>query len=152
MRITLAAVGKMKPSPEQDLLHAYLKRTPWQITLREVDAKKSLPDAQRILAEADLLREATAGATLKIMLDERGKSLGSEAFARQIGSWQSQGHSHLAFIIGGQDGLHESLRKEAALLLAFGAQTWPHMMVRAMFAEQIYRAHTILTGHPYHRS
>lgn len=152
MRITLAAVGKLKASPEHELLHKYIRQTPWQITVREVEAKKGLKGPTRMATEADLLRDACGNASIKIMLDERGKSLSSEAFARTIGGWQSSGHSHLAFVLGGHDGLHESLRHEATLLLALGAQTWPHMLARAMLCEQIYRAHTILAGHPYHRS
>ncbi len=152
MRIALAAVGKMKPSPEQELLHKYIRQTPWPITLREVDAKKSLPTETRILSEAALLRDACQQATIRLVLDERGKSLSSEALAKQTGQWQSQGHSHMACIIGGQDGLDASIRSDASLLMSFGAQTWPHMLVRALLAEQLYRAHTILSGHPYHRS
>lgn len=152
MRITIAAVGKMKASPEQALLRQYLKRIPWSVTLHEVDAKASLPVPQRREAEAQLLLAKCIDAHKIIALDERGKNLASETLAQQIGDWQSQGCSHLALIIGGQDGLDESVRQKAALTLSFGTLTWPHMLVRAMLGEQLYRVHTILSGHPYHRS
>lgn len=152
MRILIAALGKMKPSPEQELLNKYLRQTPWQISLKELDVKKALPTEARIEAEAALLRQACEGFAIRIALDERGKALSSEAFAGKIAEWQQQGHSQLAFMIGGQDGLADSVRREASLILSFGALTWPHMLARAMLAEQIYRAHTILSGHPYHRS
>ncbi|MBB6254707.1 rRNA large subunit m3Psi methyltransferase RlmH [Nitrospirillum iridis] len=84
-------------------------------------------------------------------LDERGKALPSEAFARQVGAWRDGGVADLAFVIGGADGLAEEVRRRASLLIAFGPMTWPHMMVRGMLAEQLYRAQQILAGHPYHR-
>lgn len=152
MRVTIAALGKMKPSPEQELLTKYLRQTPWQIAIKELEVKKNLPTHSRMQAEAALLQEACADAHIRIALDERGQHLSSEALAAKISGWQQQGHSHLAFLIGGQDGLDESIRKQASLILSFGALTWPHMLVRAMLGEQLYRCHTILTGHPYHRS
>lgn len=152
MRITIAAVGKMKASPEQELLRHYLKRIPWSLTLHEVEAKASLPVPQRRETEAHLLLDKCRDAHKIIALDERGKNLSSETLAGQIGDWQGQGCSHLAFIIGGQDGLDAAVRQKADLVLCFGALTWPHMLVRAMLSEQIYRVHTILSGHPYHRS
>lgn len=152
MRITIAALGKMKPSPEKELLNKYLRQTPWQISVKELDIKKTLPCESRMRAEAALLRDACQTIPLRIALDERGKHLSSETLAETISQWQQQGQSQLAFQIGGQDGLDASIRQEASLVLSFGALTWPHMLVRAMLAEQIYRVHTILSGHPYHRS
>lgn len=153
MKILLLCVGKMKPSPEMDLCEKYAKQLSWPVKIIEVEAKKNLPDAQRMEQEAELLLGAyrKSQASALIALDERGKEMSSPELAKQIGTWQTQGVSHLALIIGGADGLHESVRKEAKLTLAFGKLTWPHMLVRSMVMEQIYRAQSILAGHPYHR-
>lgn len=151
MKIIFAVVGKMKPSPEQDLLHKYLRQTPWDISVKEIEIKKG-STRQRIAAEGDALLAACEPASIIIALDERGASLGSEALAQQFAKWQQEGNSCIACIIGGQDGLSPDVRTRATLTLSFGAMTWPHMMVRAMLGEQIYRIHTILSGHPYHRA
>lgn len=87
-----------------------------------------------------------------IALDERGKNLDSRAFAGQLGRWRDDAVSAAVFLIGGPDGLSPDLRRKAALTIAFGAATWPHQMVRVMLLEQLYRAATILSGHPYHRA
>jgi 23S rRNA (pseudouridine1915-N3)-methyltransferase len=87
-----------------------------------------------------------------VALDERGKALPSEAFAAKIGDWRDRGAGDLAFLIGGADGHGDAVRARADFLLAFGPMTWPHMLVRGMLAEQLYRAQQILAGHPYHRS
>lgn len=152
MKITLACVGKMKASPEQELLRKYIRQTPWQITIHEIEVKKSLGSEQRKAAEAEQLLSLTAAAHRRVALDERGKTLSSEALASQFEHWRQQGSSHIGLIIGGADGLDESVRKAADLTVSFGAMTWPHMLVRAMLGEQLYRIHTILSGHPYHRS
>lgn len=151
MQVTIAAIGKMKASAEQDILNQYIKQLPWSVTIKEIDIKKNLSGDQLKSAEAEKLLQACTSAHRLIALDERGKSLGSEALAKQIGDWQQDGCSHLGVIIGGADGLDVSVRQKADLILSFGAMTWPHMMVRAMLSEQLYRTHTILTGHPYHR-
>ena len=152
MRVSLIAMGKMKASPEQELLHTYFKRLPWQVTIKEFELKKELSTEARREAEAVMLLQATEGVGCLIALDERGKHFSSEALAAQIGRWQQEGHSQLGIIIGGQDGLHASVRQRAQLVLSLGAVTWPHMLVRALIAEQLYRCHTILSGHPYHRA
>ncbi len=151
MRITIAAVGKMKTSPEREIMLRYFKQTPWQIALKEIDIKKTLESAARKKAEAALLFDACADCHAIIALDERGKALGSAALASIFSGFQNNGQSHIGIVIGGQDGLDESVREKAALVLSFGALTWPHMLVRTMLAEQLYRMHTLLTGHPYHR-
>jgi 23S rRNA (pseudouridine1915-N3)-methyltransferase len=89
--------------------------------------------------------------TVTVLLDERGVSLTSEEFAARLGRWRDHGRRDIRFVIGGADGHDEAARQSADLLLAFGRATWPHLLVRAMLAEQLYRAVTILTGHPYHR-
>lgn len=151
MKLTIAAIGKMKDtSPEARLVQEYLKRLPWKITIREFDVKHA-DAATRQRREADLLLAACEGADTIIALDERGRDLSSRELAKQFSQWQGGGASHLAIVIGGADGLHESLRTRAGLLLSFGRLTWPHMLVRAMLAEQLYRVSSILEGHPYHR-
>lgn len=151
MRITLAAVGRDKSGPTRDLYQHYVKRLNWAFSLREVEERKPLPSAQLKLREADLLRDAIPKGSTLIALDERGKNLSSMEFAQMIGQWRDSGIQDLAFVIGGADGLDESLRATAVRSLSFGRMTWPHMMVRALLAEQLYRAQSILAGHPYHR-
>ena len=151
MRITLAAVGKDKPGPTRDLYQHYIKRLNWSFNLREVEEKKPLPSARLKRREAELLLDAIPkGATL-VALDERGKNLSSPEFAQMIGHWRDSSVQDIVFVIGGADGLDESIRGEATRSLSFGRMTWPHMMVRALLAEQLYRAQSILAGHPYHR-
>lgn len=152
MHITLATIGKAKGNTlYSQLFDEYIKRLPWTVTLRELEEKKPLPIEQRKLREAELLLAACADAHRIIALDERGKDMSSTSFAEKIGNWQQEGSSHFAFIIGGQDGLHASIRQRADLVLSFGKLTWPHMLVRPLLAEQLYRVYTILTNHPYHR-
>ena len=152
MRVTIAAIGKQKASPEHELVCKYLKQLPWNVSIVELEAKKSLAVPQRKSAEAELLLHATADCHRRIALDERGKSLSSETLAEQLSDWQQDGCSHLGVVIGGQDGLDASVRQQADVVLSFGALTWPHMLARAMLMEQLYRVHTILSGHPYHRA
>lgn len=151
MHITIAAIGTQKASPEKTLFEQYIARLPWKVILQECEPKKSLAPAARMSEEARLLMQSTEGANRRILLDERGKTLSSRELAEWIQASQLTGDSRLAFLIGGPDGVTEELRKSAALTLSFGRLSWPHMLVRSMLAEQLYRAHTILTGHPYHR-
>lgn len=152
MQIIVAAIGKAKPGPEKELFAAYAARVPWRIDLKEIEIKKELAvDARRAREGEALLAAIPEGARI-IALDERGKAETSEVFAKRLGRWRDDGVRCVAFIIGGADGLDEALRKRADAVLSFGALTWPHMLVRALLAEQVYRAHTILTGHPYHRA
>ena len=152
MQITLAAIGKTKAnSPTSQLFATYVKRLPWNIALKELEVKKPLPTEQLKAAEAKLLLDACAGANKIIALDETGKTLSSPELAGKIGDWQNEGTAKLAFIIGGSAGLDASIRAKADLTLSFGRLTWPHMLVRPMLAEQLYRAYTILTNHPYHK-
>ncbi len=152
MNIIIAAIGRIKDSPEKTLIEKYLRQCPWEITIRELDAKKGLSGDALKDAEATLLLEATDKARIRIAMDERGKALSSEAFAKRLGDWQDNAQTPIAFLIGGQDGLAKSIRQQADLIMNLGEMTWPHMLARAMLTEQLYRAHTILTGHPYHRS
>jgi 23S rRNA (pseudouridine1915-N3)-methyltransferase len=152
MRIVIACIGRMKRGPEQTLFDQYAARLPWPVVIREREAKNARDPAKRMEEEAALLLDACKDAHMRIALDEKGKTLSSPELAEKIKAWQQQGHSRLAFIIGGSDGLAPQLRSQANLVLSFGAMTWPHMLVRPMLAEQLYRAHTLMTGHPYHRA
>jgi 23S rRNA (pseudouridine1915-N3)-methyltransferase len=152
MRIIISAIGKLKSGPEAALFEHYASRLPWKIQVKEFDIKKPLPLAQRRLQEAELLLAACTGADHLIALDEKGKDLGSHEFARHLQKQADSANHTLAFIIGGADGLDESIRKKAHLLLSFGRITWPHMLMRGLLAEQLYRAYSILNNHPYHRA
>jgi 23S rRNA (pseudouridine1915-N3)-methyltransferase len=150
MKILIAAIGKAKASPQQELFADYCKRLPWKVELKEFEAKLDDP-VKRKAREGELLLEAAAKHDRLVALDERGRDLSSHEFAEHIKKWQSQGNSSLAFIIGGADGLSEGAVKKANLVWSLGRVTWPHMLVRPLLAEQLYRAHTLITGHPYHR-
>lgn len=151
MNIQIIAVGRMKKGPEYDLMNVYLKRSPWVIKIIEVEEKRPLKGAERMAREGELLLKAIPDGSTVIALDERGKEMRSTAFAEKIRTWQDQGISNLIFLIGGADGYDGLVKKRADGLISFGAMTWPHMMVRAMLVEQLYRASTILQGHPYHK-
>ena len=152
MQVSIIAIGRMQRGPEQTLVDEYLKRLPWKSKIVEIDTKKSAATSvERKAREAEKLLAAVPQGAAIIALDENGKALKSRAFAGKVDEWQMAGYSNLAFIIGGADGLDASVLAKADLKLAFGTLTWPHMMVRVMLAEQIYRAWSINTGHPYHR-
>ena len=152
MRLLIAAVGKMKPGVLRDLYDEYVARLTWPVTLREVEIKKTLGTLERRRQEAELLRAVIPSGAKRLVLDERGASLSSEVFARRLGGWRDDGVAELVFLIGGADGVDQSLRVEADLVLSLGLMTWPHLLVRGMLAEQLYRAQQILAGHPYHRA
>ena len=145
MSVTVYAVGKLKRGPETELVTRYqtrLKRL--KTTLREFPERGS-----KVREGADLLA-ALSGSSFVIALDERGEDMTSPDFARMLGERLDQGQS-LSFIIGGADGLSDDVRERADRLIRFGRLTWPHQLVRGLLLEQIYRAETILLGHPYHR-
>jgi len=150
VRLTLIAVGRAKRGPEQELFNAYLKRLRPGLDLIEVEEKRPLSGAELMAREAELIAEKIPDGAFLVALDERGKAQKSRQFAEKFGDLRDSGRD-VAFIIGGADGLDESLRTRADMLLGFGPQTWPHMLVRVMLAEQVYRAQSILAGHPYHR-
>ena len=151
MELLVVAVGRSRDAPISALFDEYVRRCPWPIRLVEVQPKDSVPPERRLAAEADLLLAAVPSGAAVVALDERGRDLASADLARQLGDWRDRGRRTTAFLIGGPDGLAESARAAADLRLAFGRQTWPHRLVRVMLAEQLYRATTILSGHPYHR-
>ncbi len=150
-KITIASVGRWRDCPERRLFDDYARRLAWPVVLREVEVKKSLPDAARMTREGDLLRQAVDGCDVCVALDERGKALTSRDIAKQFESWQMNGQGAVGFLIGGADGLDDVTRNAADARWSLGAMTWPHMLVRVLLAEQIYRASSILAGHPYHR-
>lgn len=152
MRIWLLAVGRARAGPLQGLTADYLRRLPWPAALREVEEKRSLAVGERRRREGELLLAASPPGSVLVGLDERGEDLTSRGLADRIAGWRDAGQADLAFAIGGADGLDDAVRRRAALLIAFGRMTWPHMLCRLMLAEQLYRAGTLLTGHPYHRS
>lgn len=152
MRLWLAAVGRARVGPARDLFEEYAGRLSWPLTLREVEVKKRLPPDELKRQEAELLLAAIPQGSVVVALDERGKALSSEAFAAKMGAWRDQGAADIAFLIGGADGHGDAVRARADFLLALGPMTWPHMLVRGMLTEQIYRAQQILAGHPYHRA
>lgn len=151
MKILVSAIGKIKTaSPQQQLYLDYIKRIPWKFECKEFDVKIA-DTAQRKSREAELLLSACTGYEYIIALDESGKLLSSREFSEHIGNWQQDGISSFAFVIGGADGLDSSVMKKAKLAWSFGRVTWPHMLVRGMLAEQLYRSYSVLSGHPYHR-
>lgn len=151
MNILIIAVGRMKKSPESEILETYLKRCPWNVKIIEVEERRPIKGAERMAREGDLLLGAIPDGATVVALDERGVELRSTVFAEKISNFQDQGVSNLVFLIGGADGYDGKVKQRANLKISFGQMTWPHMMVRAMLSEQLYRASTILQGHPYHK-
>ncbi|WP_020593043.1 23S rRNA (pseudouridine(1915)-N(3))-methyltransferase RlmH [Kiloniella laminariae] len=156
MRITLIAVGKAKASPAKDLFELYCKRLKgnrlnWSLELREVEEKKNLPPAQMTQREGELLLAALPRNGRVIILDEKGKDFSSQQFSCLLRDYADSGEQDIAFLIGGADGHSDEVKAAAHQTLCLGRFTWPHMLVRGLFAEQIYRASCILSGHPYHR-
>lgn len=138
MKVKIIATGKMKSKPLLCMMQMYMKRMKWAVDLREYDEI-----TPKILTQ---LKQDT----FLVVLDERGVSYDSHGFSKKIESIQMQGKT-LVFLIGGAQGFDSTVREQAHLLVSFGKSTWPHMMVRVMLMEQIYRAQQILAGHPYHK-
>lgn len=159
MRVTLIGVGRLKAGPERELFERYFKRAGAlaraqgiaAIEMREIDESRARRAEDRIAEEARLMRSALPKGSWLALLDERGAALTSRQWAEEIGRARDGGVPAYAIAIGGPDGSDPSLRTEARTLLSFGAMTWPHQLVRTMAAEQLYRALSILGGHPYHR-
>lgn len=155
MKVHICAVGRLRAGPEKSLLDDYLSRfdktgrglSLGPVSVLEVDDRKS----GGMTAQAPLLRRMIPQGAIICALDERGVVETSPKFANRIANWRDAGARDLAFVIGGADGIDKALRQEADHLLSFGAMVWPHMMVRVMLGEQLYRAASILSGGPYHR-
>lgn len=158
MRLSIVAVGRLKAGPERDLVERYVERLEaagrglalGPIHVAEIEESRARRPEDRKADEAARLLAASNGATV-IALDESGKSITSTDFASRIGAWRDSGVPALAFLIGGADGHGAPFPSRAALTLSFGRMTLPHQLARIVLAEQLYRAATILAGHPYHR-
>lgn len=150
LRVDIVAVGRCRDPSIETLTERYLGRLPWRTRLLEIDVRGSADDARRAARESERLLAAVADAQA-IALDERGEPLDSLAFAGRIGAISERGVAKLAFVIGGPDGLPEAVLRRCDWRLSLGPMTWPHMLVRVMLAEQLYRAASLLAGHPYHR-
>ncbi len=145
MKITLGVIGKCKPSsPEGEIIKRYQERMKWQLNIKEKD-NSTQED------EAKFLQSCIAAGAKTVVLDERGKNMTSPEFAAVLESWMTSGTSEICFLIGGADGHLEQTRQKADLILSFGKLTLPHILMRAVLCEQIYRAETIINHHPYHR-
>jgi 23S rRNA (pseudouridine1915-N3)-methyltransferase len=151
MRVTIASIGRDRSGPTRALCEAYARRCPWPVELVEIASRAALPPERRLEDEAARLLRATAADAVLVALDERGRMLDSRGFAGLLAAWRDAGRAGIAFVIGGADGLAPAVLERADERLAFGRMTWPHRLVRVMLLEQIYRAQTILAGHPYHR-
>ncbi|THF50221.1 23S rRNA (pseudouridine(1915)-N(3))-methyltransferase RlmH [Allorhizobium terrae] len=160
MRIGIIAVGRLKAGPEKDLVSRYLDRFSKAgpasgldfSRVTELNESRASNAATRKREEAVQIEKALPDNALVVALDERGKSWNSEEFAAFVGDHKDRGRRDMVLIIGGADGLDPELRDRADLTLNLGKMTWPHQVVRILLAEQLYRAVTILSGHPYHRS
>jgi 23S rRNA (pseudouridine1915-N3)-methyltransferase len=158
MRIFIAAVGRMKQGPERELMGRYLERAAATgralglsgFDVSEAAESRAATAGRRKQEEAGSLRAALPDGIV-VALDEHGRTLASGAFAAQLRRWQDDGRQAVSFVIGGPDGLDPALVANADLALSFSPLTWPHQLVRIMLSEQLYRATTILSGHPYHR-
>ena len=156
MRAHLCVVGRLRAGPERTMIDDYLQRFDrtgramalGPATVHEVEDKKNLGMA----AEAELLARAIPAGSVLVTLDERGKQITSPEFADLLGKWRDGGRQDVAFVIGGADGIDPGLRAKADFSISFGHMVWPHMLVRVMLAEQLYRAASILAGLPYHRA
>ena len=159
MRIIIAAVGKLKSGPETELADRYAKRATQTgralglkaIEVMEIRESRADEPAKRMLEEAIAIANVIPPGAAVVLLDIKGENRDSDQLAAQLSAWRANDSPAVVFIIGGADGFAPSLRDKANLRLSFGAATWPHQLVRVMLLEQIYRATTILTGHPYHR-
>ncbi len=152
MQCQIVAVGRARSGPMRDLFDDYAKRLKPPLELREVEERRPLKGRELKSREGALLLDALPKDGLVLALDGGGKSLSSEDLAKRLGNWRDEGIRTAAFVIGGADGLDKTVLDRADFTLSLGAQTWPHMLVRVMLAEQLYRADSILAGHPYHRA
>ena len=160
MRVMIAAVGRMKAGPERDLAERYAKRAAQAgrsiglsgFDVVEIRESRADNPARRMLEESIAIANVLPERAVTVLLDERGESISSASFAGLFKTWQENGRPAVGFVIGGADGLAPALREKSTLAIGFGAATWPHQLVRVMLLEQLYRAVTILSGHPYHRA
>jgi 23S rRNA (pseudouridine1915-N3)-methyltransferase len=160
MRLIVAAIGRLKAGPERELAERFRDRVAKagravglrDIEIVEIRESKAAETARRVLEESIALANIVPDRAVLVALDETGENLDSGSFTGMLRGWRDAGRPAAVFCIGGADGLGEDVRRRAELKLAFGAATWPHQLVRIMLLEQLYRAVTILAGHPYHRA
>ena len=160
MRIIVIAVGRLKQGPERELAERYRERFDDAgrklgfrgIDIHELPESRARDVATRITEEAAAIAGAIPDKSVLVTLDERGQNVDSTTFAGLLGRWRDESVANAVFVIGGADGLSPELQRKAKLKVAFGAATWPHQLVRVLLLEQLYRAATILAGHPYHRA
>jgi 23S rRNA (pseudouridine1915-N3)-methyltransferase len=160
MRVVVIAIGRLKQGPERELAERYRERFDdigrklgfRGLEIHEIPESRARDAATRIAEEAAAISALIPEKSLLVALDERGQNLDSASLARHLGRWRDDGNGNTIFTIGGADGLSPDLQRKARLRIAFGSATWPHQMVRVMLLEQIYRAATMLAGHPYHRA
>ena len=156
MRVTIAAVGRFgggrgKGAEARALFEQYAARLKMPLALESCEEKRPLPPPERKRREAELLAKLVPKGALVVALDQGGKSFASADFARLLGSWRDRGIKDVCFLVGGADGLDAQARSGATLVLSLGPMTWPHRLVPVLLAEQLFRAESILAGHPYHR-
>jgi 23S rRNA (pseudouridine1915-N3)-methyltransferase len=160
MRVVVAAVGRLKQGPERELAERYRKRAAEAgrsaglsaVDVIEIKESRAADAARRMVEESIAIANVIPEHAVTVILDARGESISSAAFAGRLQEWRQQNKPAVVFIIGAADGLAPGLREKASLAIAFGTATWPHQLVRVMLLEQLYRAVTILSGHPYHRA
>ena len=160
MRVVVIAIGRLKQGPERELAERYRERFDdigrklgfRGLEIHGIPESRAGDAARRIADEAAAISATIPEKSVLVTLDERGDNIDSTVFARHLGRWRDQSVANTIFVIGGADGLLPDLRRKAKLSIAFGSATWPHQLVRIMLLEQIYRAATILAGHPYHRA
>lgn len=160
MRLIIAAVGRLKAGPERELVERYRDRAEKagraiglrDIEILEIRESRAQDVSRRMLEESIALANLVPDGAVTIVLDQRGENLDSNSLSNNLRSWRDGARSAAVFVLGGPDGLAPELKERADLTLAFGAATWPHQLARIMLLEQLYRAVTILSGHPYHRA
>ena len=160
MRVIVLAVGRLKQGAERELAEAYRKRAQAicrplgvrDIEIVEIRESRAQDTERRRVEESIAIANVIPERAITVVLDGRGENLDSPAIAALLREWRAENRSAVCFVIGGADGLAANLYQDAKLKLAFGAATWPHQLVRIMLLEQIYRAGSILAGHPYHRA
>ena len=160
MRVVVAAVGRLKQGPERELAERYRKRAAQAgrsagltvVDVIEIKESRAGDADRRMVEESIAIANLIPERAVTVILDARGESISSAAFAGRLQEWRQQNKTAVVFIIGAADGLAPGLREKASLAIAFGTATWPHQLVRVMLLEQLYRAVTILSGHPYHRA
>jgi 23S rRNA (pseudouridine1915-N3)-methyltransferase len=152
VRTLVIAVGRLKAGPERDLIDGYAKRLKGRFEIVEIDDRRTAGASDGKRREAEAIRTRIPDGAVVVALDETGRAPTSDDLARKLAAWRDSGRAAVVFVIGGADGLDEGFRASCDAVIAFGPMTWPHKLVRVMLVEQLYRAESILDGHPYHRA